>query len=185
MPYVWTRLNLCWFMAMWVTSLKGNLLFFGCKTRWRLENYMMLLQGLIAYSKSCYFLLKLQQDCPNGRLTPAKFVDMYKMFFPSGNAEEFCDHVFRTFDMDKNGYIDFKVSNSIFNPSADMVCNACSWYTRLNMIACRYRLFVSFPIHYSVRCTQRLLFGSNSICVFVCSSLEISSIETFIILLIF
>lgn len=51
-----------------------------------------------------------QQDCPNGRLTPAKFVDMYKMFFPSGNAEEFCDHVFRTFDMDKNGYIDFKVS---------------------------------------------------------------------------
>lgn len=52
----------------------------------------------------------LQQDCPNGKLTPAKFVDMYKMFFPSGNAEEFCDHVFRTFDMDKNGYIDFKVS---------------------------------------------------------------------------
>lgn len=55
-------------------------------------------------------ILLLQQDCPNGRLTPAKFVDMYKMFFPSGNAEEFCDHVFRTFDMDKNGYIDFKVS---------------------------------------------------------------------------
>lgn len=53
----------------------------------------------------------MQQDCPNGRLTPAKFVDMYKMFFPSGNAEEFCDHVFRTFDMDKNGYIDFKVSS--------------------------------------------------------------------------
>lgn len=38
---------------------------------------------------------------------------MYKMFFPSGNAEEFCDHVFRTFDMDKNGYIDFKVSLEI------------------------------------------------------------------------
>lgn len=56
----------------------------------------------------------LQQDCPNGKLTPAKFVDMYKMFFPSGNAEEFCDHVFRTFDMDKNGYIDFKVSESFY-----------------------------------------------------------------------
>lgn len=62
----------------------------------------------------CYILvLSLQQDCPNGRLTPAKFVDMYKMFFPSGNAEEFCDHVFRTFDMDKNGYIDFKVRLSL------------------------------------------------------------------------
>uniref|UniRef100_A0A182UGR8 EF-hand domain-containing protein n=1 Tax=Anopheles melas TaxID=34690 RepID=A0A182UGR8_9DIPT len=53
------------------------------------------------------------QDCPNGKLTPAKFVDMYKMFFPSGNAEEFCDHVFRTFDMDKNGYIDFKIRKVI------------------------------------------------------------------------
>ena len=53
---------------------------------------------------------RVQQDCPNGRLTPAKFVDMYKMFFPNGNAEEFCDHVFRTFDMDKNGFIDFTVS---------------------------------------------------------------------------
>lgn len=60
----------------------------------------------------CVFSVFLQQDCPNGKLTPAKFVDMYKMFFPSGNAEEFCDHVFRTFDMDKNGYIDFKVSES-------------------------------------------------------------------------
>ncbi|XP_035715757.1 neuronal calcium sensor 2 [Folsomia candida] len=49
-----------------------------------------------------------KQDCPNGRLTPSKFVDMYKMFFPSGNAEEFCDHVFRTFDLDQNGFIDFK-----------------------------------------------------------------------------
>ena len=49
-----------------------------------------------------------KQDCPNGRLTPVKFVDMYKMFFPSGNAEQFCDHVFRTFDTDKNGFIDFK-----------------------------------------------------------------------------
>uniref|UniRef100_A0A182LSL9 EF-hand domain-containing protein n=1 Tax=Anopheles culicifacies TaxID=139723 RepID=A0A182LSL9_9DIPT len=38
---------------------------------------------------------------------------MYKMFFPSGNAEEFCDHVFRTFDMDKNGYIDFKSMQSV------------------------------------------------------------------------
>ena len=56
---------------------------------------------------------KLQQDCPSGRLTPAKFVDMYKMFFPNGNAEEFCDHVFRTFDRDKNGFIDFKVSRDL------------------------------------------------------------------------
>ena len=49
-----------------------------------------------------------KQECPNGNLTPVNFVDMYKMFFPSGNAEQFCDHIFRTFDADKNGTIDFK-----------------------------------------------------------------------------
>lgn len=47
-------------------------------------------------------------DCPSGHLTPRKFVEMYKLFFPNGNAQEFCDHVFRTFDTDQNGYIDFK-----------------------------------------------------------------------------
>lgn len=76
------------------------------------------------------FFRMLQQDCPNGRLTPAKFVDMYKMFFPSGNAEEFCDHVFRTFDMDKNGYIDFKVSTARFftRIGADCCSEACNDY---------------------------------------------------------
>lgn len=49
-----------------------------------------------------------KQDCPDGRLTPDKFTDMYKTFFPNGNAQEFCEHVFRLFDADHNGYIDFK-----------------------------------------------------------------------------
>jgi len=49
-----------------------------------------------------------KQDCPDGRLTPVKFTEMYKTFFPNGNAEEFCKHVFRLFDADQNGYIDFK-----------------------------------------------------------------------------
>lgn len=48
------------------------------------------------------------QDCPNGQLTRKKFLEVYKQFFPSGNAETFCDHVFRTFDQDNSGAIDFK-----------------------------------------------------------------------------
>lgn len=57
---------------------------------------------------------------------------MYKMFFPSGNAEEFCDHVFRTFDMDKNGYIDFKVIKILKNK------------IKIKMKTCKKRFFFSF-----------------------------------------
>jgi len=47
-------------------------------------------------------------DCPDGKLTPTSFMKIYSKCFPQGNAGEFCDHVFRTFDSDKNGFIDFK-----------------------------------------------------------------------------
>ena len=46
-------------------------------------------------------------DCPDGKLSPTAFMKIYSKCFPSGNAGEFCEHVFRTFDSDKNGYIDF------------------------------------------------------------------------------
>merc|ERR1711892_994081 len=49
-----------------------------------------------------------KQDCPDGRLTAESFMKIYSKCFPSGNVTEFCDHVFRTFDTDKNGFIDFK-----------------------------------------------------------------------------
>ena len=50
-----------------------------------------------------------KQDCPNGTLTPSQFVEMYKKHRRIyGNAEQFCDFVFRTFDTDKEGFIGFK-----------------------------------------------------------------------------
>ena len=48
------------------------------------------------------------KDCPEGKLSPPMFIKIYSKCFPTGNAEEFCAHVFRTFDSDKNGTIDFK-----------------------------------------------------------------------------
>ncbi|CAD5115075.1 DgyrCDS4091 [Dimorphilus gyrociliatus] len=48
------------------------------------------------------------RDCPSGQLTRKKFLEVYSGFFPEGNAEKFCEHVFRTFDSDNSGRIDFK-----------------------------------------------------------------------------
>jgi neurocalcin delta len=48
------------------------------------------------------------KDCPDGQLSRAKFLEVYSSFFPQGNAEKFCEHVFRTFDSDNSGRIDFK-----------------------------------------------------------------------------
>ena len=47
-------------------------------------------------------------DCPDGKLNTTAFIKIYSKCFPSGNTREFCDHVFRTFDSDRNGFIDFK-----------------------------------------------------------------------------
>ena len=48
------------------------------------------------------------KECPNGRLTPDKLIDLYTPFISKGKAEQYCDHVFRTFDTDQNGFIDFE-----------------------------------------------------------------------------
>ena len=48
------------------------------------------------------------KDCPTGQLTCDKSIDLYKMFLWVGNAEQYCEHVFRTFDTDQNGVIDFE-----------------------------------------------------------------------------
>ena len=34
-------------------------------------------------------------DCPEGKLNTQSFMKIYSKCFPTGNAAEFCDHVFR------------------------------------------------------------------------------------------
>ena len=50
----------------------------------------------------------MQRDCPDGLLSKAKFLEVYSTFFPAGNPDQFCEHVFRSFDKDNSGKIDFK-----------------------------------------------------------------------------
>ena len=49
-----------------------------------------------------------QVDCPDGQLGKDKILDMYSMILPVGNAKLFVDQIFRIFDKDGNGTIDFK-----------------------------------------------------------------------------
>ncbi|KAL3868848.1 hypothetical protein ACJMK2_041605 [Sinanodonta woodiana] len=48
------------------------------------------------------------RDCPDGLLSETKFLEVYSTFFPSGNPKKFCEHVFRSFDGDHSGKIDFR-----------------------------------------------------------------------------
>merc|ERR1712128_127848 len=56
----------------------------------------------------CEWFRGFKQDCPDGKLSPDAFMKIYSKCFPMGKTAQFCDHVFRTFDTDRNGFIDFK-----------------------------------------------------------------------------
>ncbi|RKP27508.1 calcium-binding protein NCS-1 [Syncephalis pseudoplumigaleata] len=49
-----------------------------------------------------------KKDCPTGQLDRAGFQRIYKQFFPFGDPTVFAEHVFKVFDHDHNGTIDFK-----------------------------------------------------------------------------
>ncbi len=48
------------------------------------------------------------KDCPSCTLTKEEFQKIYRQFFPFGDPSSFADYVFKVFDSDKSGTIDFK-----------------------------------------------------------------------------
>ncbi|KAI1289416.1 Frequenin-1 [Halotydeus destructor] len=49
-----------------------------------------------------------KKDCPNGQLTEQGFIRIYKQFFPHGDPSKFASLVFRVFDENKDGSIEFE-----------------------------------------------------------------------------
>lgn len=73
-----------------------------------------------------------KKDIPTGELSPEKLCEMYKSFFPNGDSHQFCENVFRTFDMDKSGAIDFKeFFMAIYVTNAETVDEKLKWAFKL------------------------------------------------------
>ncbi|KAL4658254.1 recoverin-like [Arapaima gigas] len=48
------------------------------------------------------------KECPNGRITKEQFESIYASFFPDADPTEYARHVFRSFDTNSDGTLDFK-----------------------------------------------------------------------------
>jgi len=68
------------------------------------------LQKLTRYEeheiKECYKLFL--EDNPTGYITKDHFMKMYEDFFPTGDPAPFAQHVFRTYDRNRDGRVEFR-----------------------------------------------------------------------------
>ncbi|CAL8257632.1 unnamed protein product [Boreogadus saida] len=56
----------------------------------------------------CQWYENFQKQCPTGRISPEEFEQIYSRFFPESDATSYAQHVFRSFDTNDDGTLDFK-----------------------------------------------------------------------------
>ena len=56
----------------------------------------------------CAWYQSFLKDCPSGRITRQEFQSIYAKFFPEADPKAYAQHVFRSFDANSDGTLDFK-----------------------------------------------------------------------------
>jgi len=56
----------------------------------------------------CQWYENFEKQCPGGRISPEEFEQIYARFFPDSDAKTYAHHVFRSFDTNEDGTLDFK-----------------------------------------------------------------------------
>ena len=115
-------------MSPFIQRILYSTIFTSCHTGHIYERHKGFCVKLFAEVNCHWHICRgFKQDCPTGELYKEKIVEMYSLILPSGNAQVllmisdvggcsvfsldqvFVDQIFRIFDKDGNGSIDFKV----------------------------------------------------------------------------
>ncbi|XP_032648925.1 recoverin [Chelonoidis abingdonii] len=56
----------------------------------------------------CKWYESFQKQCPDGRISRAEFEKIYSNFFPNSDPKVYARHVFRSFDTNDDGTLDFR-----------------------------------------------------------------------------
>lgn len=56
----------------------------------------------------CTWYQSFLKECPSGRISKQQFESIYSKFFPDADPKAYAHHVFRSFDANNDGTLDFK-----------------------------------------------------------------------------
>ena len=68
------------------------------------------LKGSTKYSEAelCCWYRSFLKECPGGKISKEQFEGIYASFFPDADPSQYARHVFRSFDTNADGTLDFK-----------------------------------------------------------------------------